>query len=75
MGLILTCFFHACGSQLLSIEMPGSKRVFSDSFIARRMHDTDPTEDQISPMTCPLSILISRDSSISSDQKDGNFLG
>ena len=47
MGLILTCFFHACGSQLLGIEMPGSERVFSDSFIARRMHDTDLTEDQL----------------------------
>ena len=45
--LILTCFFHACGSQLLSIEMPGSERVFSDSFIERRMHDNDLTEDQL----------------------------
>ena len=47
MRLILTCIFHACGSQLLSIEMPGSESVFSDSFIARRMHDTDLTEDQL----------------------------
>ena len=27
--------------------MPGSKRVLTDSFIARRMHDNDLTEDQL----------------------------
>ena len=43
----MTFVFHACGSQLLNFEMPGSKRVFTDSFIARRMHDNDLTEDQL----------------------------
>ena len=27
--------------------MPGSKRVFRDSFMERRMHDDDLTEDQL----------------------------
>ena len=27
--------------------MPGSKRVFRDSFMERRMHDNDLTEDQL----------------------------
>ena len=27
--------------------MPGSKRVLTDSFIERRMHDNDLTEDQL----------------------------
>ena len=43
----MTFVFHACGSQLLNFEMPGSKRVLTDSFIARRMHDNDLTEDQL----------------------------
>ena len=43
----MTFVFHACGSQLLDFEMPGSKRVLTDSFIARRMHDNDLTEDQL----------------------------
>ena len=43
----MTFVFHACGSQLLSFEMPGSKRVLTDSFIARRMHDNDLTEEQL----------------------------
>ena len=37
----MTFVFHACGSQLLNFVMPGSKRVLTDSFIARRMHDID----------------------------------
>ena len=43
----MTFVFHACGSQLLNFEMPGSKRVLTDSFIERRMHDNDLTEDQL----------------------------
>ena len=43
----MTFVFPACGSQLLNFEMPGSKRVLTDSFIARRMHDNDLTEDQL----------------------------
>ena len=43
----MTFVFHACGSQFLSFEMPGSERVLTDSFIARRTHDTDLTEDQL----------------------------
>ena len=30
-----------------NFEMPGSKRVLTDSFIARRRHDNDLTEDQL----------------------------
>ena len=43
----MTFVFHACGSQFLNFEMPGSERVLTDSFMARRMHDTDLTEDQL----------------------------
>ena len=43
----LTFVFHACGSQFLNFEMPGSERVLTDSFLARRMHDNDLTEDQL----------------------------
>ena len=43
----MTFVFHACGSQLLNFEMPGSKRVLTGSFIERRMHDNDLTEDQL----------------------------
>ena len=43
----MTFVFHDCGSQLLNFEMPGSKRVLTDSFIERRMHDYDLTEDQL----------------------------
>ena len=43
----MTFVFHSCGSQFLNFEMPGSKRVLTDSFIARRMHDNDLTEDQL----------------------------
>ena len=43
----MTFVFHACGSQFLNFEMPGSKRVLTDSFIARGMHDNDLPEDQL----------------------------
>ena len=47
MRLILIVSFMLVAHSFGNIEMPGSKRVFRDSFIERRMQDNGLTEDQL----------------------------